>query len=148
MPRPLIFLSPKREYESYYLQPNLYAFPKTGQFSMCDRSRNSAFTTSLRMPSNTTEPPAAVTAIAPNMEVILLAPDEAVMEVPATAAPVVTAATPAMAVMAFLATEVTKPTEQPLLAPITPYVSTLHNGLNRSNREDVSAVSTPVLEVR
>ena len=38
MPRPLIFLSPKREYESYYLQPNLYAFPKTGQFSMCDQT--------------------------------------------------------------------------------------------------------------
>ena len=72
--------------------------------------------------------PAAVTAIVPNMEAILLAPDEAVMEVPATAAPVVTAATPAMAVMAVLATEVTKPTEQLLLAPITPHVSKPLNG--------------------
>ena len=84
-------------------------------------------------------PLAAVTAIVPNMEAILLAPDETVMEVPATAA---------MAVMAVLATEVTKPTEQLLLAPITPHVSKLRNGLNRSNLEDVSAASTPVLEVR
>ena len=64
-------------------------------------------------------PLAAVTAIVPNMEAILLAPDETVMEVPAT---------PAMAVMAVLATEVTKPTEQLLLAPITPHVSKPLNG--------------------
>ena len=53
-------------------------------------------------------PLAAVTAIVPNMEAILLAPDEAVM--------------------AVLATEVTKPTEQLLLAPITPHVSKPLNG--------------------